>query len=59
MMNATKERKERVGRMMMMHAIEREEISEAFAGDIIALGGLKETTPATPVRPANRLFWKP
>ena len=44
MMNATKERKERVGRMMMMHAIDREEISEAFAGDIIALGGLKETT---------------
>ena len=56
MMNATKQRKERVGRMMMMHAIEREEISEAFAGDIIALGGLKETTtgdtlcdPAAPV----------
>ncbi|MGO4909353.1 elongation factor G [Pseudorhodobacter sp. W20_MBD10_FR17] len=44
MMNATKQRKERVGRMMMMHAIEREEITEAFAGDIIALGGLKETT---------------
>ncbi|WP_112312535.1 elongation factor G [Pseudogemmobacter bohemicus] len=56
MMNATKQRKERVGRMMMMHAIEREEITEAFAGDIIALGGLKETTtgdtlcdPANPV----------
>ena len=44
MLNATKERKERVGRMMMMHAIDREEISEAFAGDIIALAGLKETT---------------
>ena len=44
MMNATKERKERVGRMMMMHAINREEIEEAFAGDIIALAGLKETT---------------
>ena len=41
MLNATKERKERVGRMMMMHAIEREEIAEAFAGDIIALGGLE------------------
>ncbi len=56
MLNATKERKERVGRMMMMHAIDREEIDEAFAGDIIALGGLKETTtgdtlcdPAKPV----------
>jgi elongation factor G len=44
MMNATKQRRERVGRMMMMHAIEREEITEAFSGDIIALGGLKETT---------------
>ena len=56
MMNATKQRKERVGRMMMMHAIDREEISEAYAGDIIALAGLKETTtgdtlcdPAKPV----------
>ena len=44
MMNSTKEKKERVGRMMMMHAINREEIDEAFAGDIIALAGLKDTT---------------
>jgi len=44
MVNSTKGRKERVGRMMMMHAINREEIDEAFAGDIIALAGLKETT---------------
>ncbi|MFC5739225.1 elongation factor G [Sinirhodobacter huangdaonensis] len=44
MMNATKGKRERVGRMMMMHAINREEIEEAFAGDIIALAGLKETT---------------
>jgi elongation factor G len=44
MVNSTKERRERVGRMMMMHAINREEIEEAFAGDIIALAGLKETT---------------
>ncbi|MFN3954067.1 MAG: elongation factor G [Pararhodobacter sp.] len=44
MLNATKGKKERVGRMMMMHAINREEIDEAFAGDIIALAGLKETT---------------
>ena len=43
-MNSTKEKRERVGRMMMMHAINREEIDEAFAGDIIALAGLKDTT---------------
>jgi len=55
MLNATKERRERVGRMMMMHAINREEIDEAFAGDIIALAGLKETTTGDtlcdPVKP--------
>lgn len=44
LLNSTKGRKERVGRMMMMHAIDREEITEAFAGDIIALAGLKDTT---------------
>ncbi|MER2510203.1 elongation factor G [Amaricoccus sp.] len=43
-LNSTKEKRERVGRMMMMHAINREEIEEAFAGDIIALAGLKDTT---------------
>ncbi|HEV8036118.1 elongation factor G [Yoonia sp.] len=44
MLNSTKGNKERVGRMMMMHSNNREEISEAWAGDIIALGGLKNTT---------------
>jgi elongation factor G len=44
LMNSTKGKRERVGRMMMMHAINREEIDEAFAGDIIALAGLKDTT---------------
>ena len=44
MLNATKGKKERVGRMMMMHSNNREDINEAFAGDIIALAGLKGTT---------------
>ena len=44
MLNSTKGKKERVGRMMMMHSNAREEIDWAAAGDIIALAGLKETT---------------
>jgi elongation factor G len=40
--NSTKERKERVGRMLLMHANNREDIKEAFAGDIVALAGLKD-----------------
>ncbi|SMX24689.1 elongation factor G [Boseongicola aestuarii] len=44
MLNSTKGSMERVGRMMMMHSNNRDEITEAFAGDIIALGGLKNTT---------------
>ena len=66
MMNSTKGKRERVGRMMMMHAINREEIDEAFAGDIIALAGLKETTtgdtlcdPAKPVVLETMTFPEP
>ncbi|MGH1332160.1 MAG: elongation factor G [Paracoccaceae bacterium] len=43
-LNSTKGKKERVGRMMIMHSNDRDEITEAFSGDIIALGGLKDTT---------------
>ena len=42
LVNSTKERKERVGRMLLMHANSREDIKEAYAGDIVALAGLKE-----------------
>ena len=44
LLNATKGKRERVGRMMMMHSNNREEIEIAHAGDIVALAGMKETT---------------
>ena len=40
--NSTKDRRERIGRMLLMHANDREDIKEAFAGDILALAGLKD-----------------
>ena len=43
-LNSVKDKKEKVGRMLLMHANSREDIDEAFAGDIVALAGLKETT---------------
>ncbi|WP_411340094.1 elongation factor G [Sphingopyxis sp. J-6] len=43
-LNSVKDKKEKVGRMLLMHANSREDIEEAFAGDIVALAGLKETT---------------
>lgn len=42
-MNSTKDKKERVGRMLLMHANNREDIKEAYSGDIVALAGLKDT----------------
>ncbi len=54
--NTVKDKRERVGRMLLMHANSREDIKEAMAGDIVALAGLKDTTtgdtlcdPAHPV----------
>lgn len=54
--NTTREKKERIGRMLLMHANNREDIKEAYAGDIVALAGLKEVRtgdtlcdPAKPV----------
>ena len=43
-LNATKNKKERIGRILQMHANDRKEITEVFAGDIAAAVGLKETT---------------
>jgi elongation factor G len=42
-LNSTKDKRERVGRMLLMHANNREDIKEAYAGDIVALAGLKDT----------------
>ncbi len=42
--NTVKGKRERIGRMLQMHSNSREDIEEAFAGDIVALAGLKETT---------------
>src|SRR6187397_1569273 len=53
--NSTKERKERIGRMLLMHANNREDIKEAYTGDIVALAGLKEVrtgdTLCDPLKP--------
>lgn len=43
-LNSVKEKKEKIGRMLLMHSNNREDIEEAFAGDIVAIAGLKETT---------------
>jgi elongation factor G len=55
-LNSVKDKKEKIGRMLLMHANSREDIEEARAGDIVAIAGLKETTtgdtlcdPAKPI----------
>lgn len=42
--NSSKDKKERVGRLLLMHANDREEITEAYAGEIVVIVGLKQTT---------------
>jgi len=43
-LNSVKDKKEKIGRMLLMHSNNREDIEEAFAGDIVAIAGLKDTT---------------
>ena len=52
--NTTRDRKERVGRMYLMHADEREQIDEGYAGDIIALAGLKDTRTGETLSDPNK-----
>ncbi|KAF0144245.1 MAG: elongation factor G, partial [Rhodospirillaceae bacterium] len=52
--NTVKSRRERIGRMLLMHANSREEIKEGRAGDIVALVGLKDTTTGDTLSEANR-----
>jgi len=52
--NTTRDKKERAGRMYLMHAADREEIKEAFAGDIVALQGLKDTRTGETLCDPNR-----
>ncbi len=51
--NSTKGERERVGRMLLMHANNREDIKEAYAGDIVAVCGLKITTTGDTLCSAN------
>ena len=52
--NSTRDRKERIGRMLLMHANNREDIKEAYAGDIVALAGLKEARTGDTLCDANK-----
>ncbi|MCW3836328.1 elongation factor G [Sphingomonas canadensis] len=56
-LNSVKDKKEKIGRMLLMHANSREDIDVAYAGDIVALAGLKETTTGdTLCDPANPII---
>ncbi|HWE47698.1 MAG TPA: elongation factor G [Caulobacteraceae bacterium] len=67
LLNSTRDKRERVGRMLLMHSNNREDIKEAFAGDIVALAGLKDTRTGdtlcdpvkSPVIPEKMVFPDP
>lgn len=66
LLNSVKDEKERVGRMLLMHANSREDIKEACAGDIVAICGLKNTTtgdticdPSKPIVLERMIFPEP
>ncbi len=52
--NSTKENRERVGRIMKMHANKREDVDEAYAGEIVAIAGLKQATTGDTVCDENK-----
>src|SRR5471032_1754091 len=54
LLNSSRDRRERVGRMLLMHSNNREDIKEAFAGDIVALAGLKDTRTGETLCDPNR-----
>ena len=57
LLNSTRDKRERVGRMLLMHANNREDIKEAYAGDIVALAGLKDVrTGDTLCDPSNAVI---
>jgi elongation factor G len=53
--NSTKNQKERVGRIMKMHANKREDVDEAYAGEIVAVAGLKNVTTGDTVCDENNM----
>jgi elongation factor G len=53
-LNANKDKRERIGRILRMHANHREEVSEIFAGDIVAVVGLKDTTTGNTLSDVDR-----
>ena len=56
-LNSVKDKKEKIGRMLLMHSNNREDIEEAFAGDIVAIAGMKDTTTGdTLCDPANPII---